>query len=873
MKAKMMTRCLNFTNYTEVKENVFESYEENTIEPGGILLIILIFYCFMSIYLVPVTVIILNRNKQRRRREEEKVNLETTGTSTVNDLQLKERELQHYEHALKEVEIGESNYCLNNENEKSSRFNKVEDISYFDEIQGVNKPRSSNDFQSSLKEGKSFNHDTSHDVFESDSKHKEQADAKDDTSFTTKMTVFSGLKVVSTKSIDTSIETCDQPNCFSPWTKRDRKKIDKKLNNNQNTSRQQNSNNLVFDGSKCVGDNQDEMQNELKIPSPPSEIVLVNKQLNAEEPNNSDSKGIEAIEAIEISIIPNSYAISSNVKDSNVKSNQGSNESPFELTDKNESKEYQMCYGKNAIWKKQVVILHWNKMRKIAAYDNETKQILKLAIPYTLGAILEAVFDMIYLALIGNILGTRALSAYAVVEAMLEVSDEFISGVIDAGMTVISHCVGTGNNYLAGQYVQMSALLYVLALIPAAILWWYYMYDIILWFGLDEEIAILGQMYTEIALISEFIGGFGSTFESFLEVTGFEVFSLIISVIGEFSDVAIFIILWVTNNTELLNLRTVAYIDLAVTIAYSILIISIPIYMGWIKEYVNGIFFNISFKNISALKNLLKTALPLSLGSMIAYGEWEVLTIFAAHLGPAEVASWLLLGNIWEVFEVTTEAIGDTAEVRVGYHLGRGNPEMAQFSANKTLLWGTCASFFVTVIFFSIGDHVAIWFTTDETIQQMVRMAIPYISIGNVTMTFGMLCWSILGAQGRYNLATFILFLTSWIIVIPVAALFTYKWRFNIKGLVSSIVFGYSFTATCMAIIILVSDWKKCSDEIIAINAKNGVEEYSESESESNHERSDDSYISSSSSSQSTSSSSRVSRQVINDLAEIFEYI
>ena len=36
------------------------------------------------------------------------------------------------------------------------------------------------------------------------------------------------------------------------------------------------------------------------------------------------------------------------------------------------------------------------------------------------------------------------------------------------------------------------------------------------------------------------------------------------------------------------------------------------------------------------LKDLFKTALPLAFGSLLAYAEWEILTIFAAILGPAE---------------------------------------------------------------------------------------------------------------------------------------------------------------------------------------------------------------------------------------------
>lgn len=42
------------------------------------------------------------------------------------------------------------------------------------------------------------------------------------------------------------------------------------------------------------------------------------------------------------------------------------------------------------------------------------------------------------------------------------------------------------------------------------------------------------------------------------------------------------------------------------------------------------------WKNVSAVKYVLNTAISLTIGSLLEYGEWEVLTVFAAFLGPAE---------------------------------------------------------------------------------------------------------------------------------------------------------------------------------------------------------------------------------------------
>jgi hypothetical protein len=60
------------------------------------------------------------------------------------------------------------------------------------------------------------------------------------------------------------------------------------------------------------------------------------------------------------------------------------------------------------------------------------------------------------------------------------------------------------------------------------------------------------------------------------------------------------------------------------------------VYRGWLDPFWHGMTKTFALKNSSAVKNLLHTAIPLSIGSLLEYGEWEALTFFAAALGPAE---------------------------------------------------------------------------------------------------------------------------------------------------------------------------------------------------------------------------------------------
>jgi hypothetical protein len=107
------------------------------------------------------------------------------------------------------------------------------------------------------------------------------------------------------------------------------------------------------------------------------------------------------------------------------------------------------------------------------------------------------------------------------------------------------------------------------------------------------------------------------------------------------------------------------------------------------------------------------------------------------------------------------------------------------------------------------------------------------MGIGNLSMVFGMVCWAIVGAQGRYSLATTLAFFTSWLITVPLAALFVYIFNFGIVGLVSSLAIGYSCLSMLLVFVMARSDWTRLSTIIQQRNAITGEEMSSDSESAS----------------------------------------
>lgn len=236
-------------------------------------------------------------------------------------------------------------------------------------------------------------------------------------------------------------------------------------------------------------------------------------------------------------------------------------------------------------------------------------------------------------------------------------------------------------------------------------------------------------------------------------------------------------------------------------------------------------------------------AIPLSFGSLLAYSEWEVITFLASRLGPAEAVAWSFLGTVWETFEATTEGLGEAAAVRISLHLGKGRPDLAQLSTSKCLLISVLLSFFITSILFMCGDNIAIWLSKDVTLQNMLADLLPLVGLGNITLTFGMTAWHIIGAQGRYRLAMVIAMVCSWGITVPLAALSVKVMNLDLKALVGTVIIGYSITGAVMAFVLLRSDWARISQIIRDINRLTGETYSDDSEHEAERSEASESFV------------------------------
>ena len=234
---------------------------------------------------------------------------------------------------------------------------------------------------------------------------------------------------------------------------------------------------------------------------------------------------------------------------------------------------------------------------QLCRYDDETKRILRLAIPFTFSALIHNVDGIIVLAMISRKLGYDVLSAYAVFGIVLEVASKFAGGIVDCQYVVVGHAYGADNKELAGQYVQLCAILHVLLMLPVVAFCNLVTFRVMTAMGFTEDIAQMSHEYGRIVVWSDVVEGMSEALFGLFEVAEHEVAVSLLGYVDTLLEVgAIGIALYLFNG----DLRIIAYIFVANEVLFLLFGLIISFYIGWIQPFARGIFGSLGIRVSSA---------------------------------------------------------------------------------------------------------------------------------------------------------------------------------------------------------------------------------------------------------------------------------
>jgi Na+-driven multidrug efflux pump len=201
------------------------------------------------------------------------------------------------------------------------------------------------------------------------------------------------------------------------------------------------------------------------------------------------------------------------------------------------------------------------------------------------------------------------------------------------------------------------------------------------------------------------------------------------------------------------------------------------------------------------------------------------------------------MGIVWEVFESFTEGLGDAASVQVSMYMRDGQPSIAKQVSHRIVFLALVLSLVATSIFLIVGPNLAVALTVDLAIENLLNDLVGMTGLANITMSITQICWSILGAQGRFGPASITILLCRWIIAMPLSLLFIYLFNFDSRSLAGAIGVGYASASGFLTFCVVESDWEGISRNAREANAMdiNGLLESSEDSENDEEESSEDS--------------------------------
>jgi Na+-driven multidrug efflux pump len=521
-----------------------------------------------------------------------------------------------------------------------------------------------------------------------------------------------------------------------------------------------------------------------------------------------------------------------------------------------DSGEIDIFCGERAWWKPKVIGSALDKLVEISDIDGEMMALIRTALPISTLGFANGFFNLLDVSLIGYLVGVEEASVFVMVSILTWLPTSFGYGIFESLTKFVPAAVDQDQPQLAGTYLNTAIALFTLMMIPIGLFWSFLTTATFLRLGFDSSTAALAQQYAFVQVGVEWISGIGYCVHLFLDVTGHERYSTYSNLVFGFLQSLAVVVQSLLGGNSLVNIGLCRAMFAALHVLGSL---SLVMCWGWFDKYrtrtrhfpftvsirlssitipLYAIAFSCSLivlfphaKKTSDLKEMIRTAATLGVVYFFSYGEWELLTLFASALGPAEIVAWAMLGRLWSILTYMSDGLADAAESRSVLHFVSNDPDMARSSAGKSQFLGFFSSLLVTSILFILGMELSKAICPDPMLQRLMVEIFPLLGLGAVIQTTGLISVSLLGAQERAGMATLIQLLGNWCITMILGSVFTFGFRIDLQGLASAVVLGLGLSSTGNSFLLLRSQWNS-----IAIRMSRGLMD----EPQLQNERNDD---------------------------------
>jgi MATE family multidrug resistance protein len=228
--------------------------------------------------------------------------------------------------------------------------------------------------------------------------------------------------------------------------------------------------------------------------------------------------------------------------------------------------------------------------------------------------------------------------------------------------------------------------------------------------------------------------------------------------------------------------------------------------------------------NKKALTNLMEFVYLGIPGSIILCSEWwayQILAIFASHLGTAEVDAQSTILQIASLVFMIPLGMGVASASLVGNSIGASYSSLAIRAGKFSIYLIIAMEFIVALLLLSGGHYFVDLFTSDIVVKQYTYNAMPFLALFVIVDGIQGVASGVLRGAGKQVIGAATNCLAFYAIGIPLAYFFCFKAKMNVNGLMFGMIIGTSFQLTILLILIFYFESYIYSSNILSEKNKN----------------------------------------------------
>ncbi len=364
------------------------------------------------------------------------------------------------------------------------------------------------------------------------------------------------------------------------------------------------------------------------------------------------------------------------------------------------------------------------------------RQILSLALP-TLGFIVIApLLSAIDTAFVGR-LGTLSLASLGISSSILTTSYSIFIFLSYGTTSKVGKTFGAGKIKQAYEYGFQSIWLSIFIGFCLCSLLFFFAYDIALFLGVTEEVAIQSQSYIRASLPGLFAILISLSCVGILRGTLDTITPLIVSVVAA--------IIKVICTTTFIMGFSFGLIGAGIATSISEVFIAICLITS-IRRKVKGN--KINYKPTKTILAALLENIPLFIRSLTINASLILVGVTVAHFGTEVLAAHQIVYTVSVCIALLVDSVATASQSLIAVEMGRKNYEQLVSLTKQCFKFTSVIAVFVGIVIVCLSHYLPIIFTNNSGLQSMAVVPIALIGLLLPVMSFAFIGDGVLIGSG-----------------------------------------------------------------------------------------------------------------------------